>query len=85
MRIEATIPFGAVIATEFHGLASLRGDRRRSIGCRQLLVDRAGGGGGSKGDQAMVLGASSIIGRLCDGFAETVGRVDKRTIRNSVR
>lgn len=84
MSVKAAMPFGAVIAAELRSLAFLCGDRRRAIGRLQLLVDRLGGRDRSKRHQAMIFGASSIIGRLCEVFAALVRRVGARTITKGV-
>jgi hypothetical protein len=84
MRIKAAMPFCAVIAAELRGLTSLCGDCRRAIGRLQLLVNHPRGRDRLKRHQAMIFGASSIIGRLCEVFAALVRRVGARTITKGI-
>lgn len=84
MSIKAAMPFGAVIAAELRGLTFICGDCRRAIGRLQLLVDRPCGRDRLKRHHAMIFGASSIIGRLCEVLAALVRRVGARTITKGI-
>ena len=80
MGIKFAMPFGAVVAVEVGGLTLLGGDRRRTVSRLQLFVDRPRSRGRTQRHQAMIFGASSIIGGLCDNFAVQVRRVAERMI-----